>query len=1266
MSELFKGSSYYASNNEIIDDNKRVEINSMLYPIAKAYFEDRHDYDDLINTYDYSLDNLYHVINEENAIDEKILIKGTEEYVQYKMWFDNVRICPPNSEEAKQFSLLGWVPTPNVALAKMSTYAATVLADAHIDMLIFNKNDPLKKSKLCETINIINGYRFNIPIPVYSKYCALRCFDYTTLIKSGEEMEAMYGYFIIAGKIRYLIPITKKPFNSPIVIKNDYDNQMARTECIYTKNFDYDDSYYIIGALVKDKSKNIGRGGTSASIPDYVFSLQMNDKIMNKLMTTVNSSPHEKKALINCIPIRYLFYAFGCKDDLELIKYICPTLDDFALIHSIRNSCLQGAVHKEVLNVANISYKIINGVIMLDEPLTKELALYIIGQNILTKEKRDEISKLNSRLYMANIIKVTKRLLKKKFMPGVGLGTDIDRDSAVCIELGNIVRRLYTVGFQLEPPQSKIALYNKRLRIGQQVGSEFKAFHRSRVRDDVMINIRKIISENKRSDIVKQVSNQLPALLNVMGNAVSNSLNKSFKETNPQSKLKTNLITPKNINFIHGSLRELVISNEVKGATVSWEHRDVHQSEMFFIDPTQTPESGAQTGRFKMPSLYTFVTLATDCQKELKYIQEHKHYLKQLEGPNMYYIRCNGSVIGYCKAFEPVEELYSDLLEARRKHIIDDHTTIVLNHAQSSLSLWCDIGRLVTYFVNVKKSFKLTTDEKTKQTKIEPRKEFIDYLKECSEKVGAFDKGVEAGFLELFDSEMTCYNALVAPCVKEFYENPLLYTHIALPNALHGVVSGMVPGINMNKGVRCALITNHSKQAVGPNLRYPQLKYQGDATILISPQVPLVKTCVYNYKKVSETPYGQNITIAFLIYKYNQEDSIIVNRASAESGNFLEIDSMFTKIDKVEQDQEFAIPKNCVFNGNPDSYAKLDEKTALPKRVGLRFFTNDALIGKITKIPNSNDISDHSILNNRTDGRTPRGANIKTIRSIVKNYIHDRDKGAKMANFGQFCTPIVGDKVNTECAQKGTVGKIIDPSDIPYTTSGLRPDVIFNPPSIFKRETYAQVYLAMIMKIAALMGCSIDCTPYHTQRNTEEIQKLAHQLGINDMGKEVLYDPSTGRRYRCHVFVGCHYYERQPHFVDKKMNIRNGGPKDPITRMPTKGLKRGGGQSIDRMGSDSMMSSGIHSIRFDEFLNRSSKIRIGVCKHCHSIKTYYNKNKNAWCCTCCGYHPDFEIKYVPHASNIINQIFQALHIAIDYHQDGNINDSYEQLLNNKL
>lgn len=1244
---------YYVNNDVVTKHNERLQRNTLLYPIAKAFFEQNNDYDDIIKTFDYSIDSFKNIISENNATEETIQINNSNEYLKIKIWFENVKIAPPNSVDSFRLSLYPDIDTPNMALAKMGTYTATLITDVHVNMKYFNINQPEKIKLLCDDIVINEGYYVDIPIPIFSKYCSLRNIDYGTLIKSGEEMEAMYGFFIIAGKIRFIQPIYKKPFNSPVVVRNLYDNQLVRGEVLYTKGFDYEDSYYIIGSIVNDKSKSIGRGGASASIPDYIFSLQINDKTMNRIIATATTKSSERKELINAIPIKYLFYAFGCKTDLDMIKYICPEMNDYALIYSVRNACLQGHKHKEALNIANIQYELRDNVIFINEPLDRNLALYIIGQNIFTKETKESINKRNPKLYRSNIIVATQNMLTAKFMPAVGYNTNIDRDTAVCIELGYIVKRLYLIGFQLEPSMSKTILQNRRIRSGQQIEYEFKSFHNARLRDDVMKKLRDVVNKNSRDNLQKILTTQFNATFKIMSEAVSNSILKSFKDVNTQSKLKTNMITPKNINFIHGSLREIVISTANKDSSVTWDHRDVHQADMFFICPTQSPESGSQAGKFRMPGVYTFLSIATDTTKEISYLQNHPNYLSTYTGEGLYYIKINGTIVGYVEQYDKVEQLYKDLMIARRNHIINDTTTIVLNHSLGTLYMWCDIGRLLTYFINIDNSFDISI--KDNKAKIIPKNEFIKWLKSCQEQVGQFYKGVENGFLELFDSEMTCYNAVVAGSMKEFYEKPMMYTHIALPNALHGIIAANVPAINMTKGVRCAYITNHTKQAIGPNLRYPQLKYQGDSTILISPQVPLAKTCVYNYKHTGETPYGQNVIIAFMIYKYNQQDSIIVNRASVESGNFLEIDSSFTKMDKIDQDQEFTIPHDCTLNGNTDSYTKLDPKTALPKHVGIRFFQHDALIGKITKTPNTEEITDHSTLNNKPDGRNPRSANLRCVRSIVKNYIHDNDKCAKLASFSQFAVPIVGDKVNSECCQKGTVGRIIDAADMPYTSTGIRPDVIFNPPSVFKRETYDQVYLSMVQKIAALYGCTIDTTPYHTQRSTEEIREILHKLGINDKGLEDLYDPDTGRKYKCRIFVGCQYYERQPHLVDKKLNIRNGGPRDQMTCIPTKGLKHGGGQSIDTMGNDCLISAGVHSILVDEFLNRSAKIKIGVCNICHTYGCYYDKNKNSWCCPCCGYHPDIDVKEVPHASNLIRQIFQALHVAVDYYENGDTN-----------
>ena len=60
---------------------------------------------------------------------------------------------------------------------------------------------------------------------------------------------------------------------------------------------------------------------------------------------------------------------------------------------------------------------------------------------------------------------------------------NIDRNTAVCVELGMIIQKLYLIGYGLDISQDKTSLTNRRIRNGQQMSREFKAFHNVRLRE---------------------------------------------------------------------------------------------------------------------------------------------------------------------------------------------------------------------------------------------------------------------------------------------------------------------------------------------------------------------------------------------------------------------------------------------------------------------------------------------------------------------------------------------------------------------------------------------------------------------------------------------------------------------------------------------------------------------------------------------------------------------------------------------------------------
>lgn len=1276
---------YFINQNEIKPEkNDKIVNNTLLYPIAKAFLETYPQYYDIIRTYENSVESISDIIENDSILNTYISIDAST-FVNFKCWIDNVRIYSPDSLEAATYSNFGYVPTPNIALATKGLYSAVIIGDINYVYTIYHKQNTfnsyldLVTSVQDNNVNnsykskIPNGYIVNMPIPIGCKWCSLNHYDPSTLIKSGEEMKSMYGYFIVDGFLRYIIPIYKKPFNKPIVIKNNFDEQLSRTEVLYTKGYEYENSYYIVGAMVIPKNSHVGRGGNTVSPPDFGFSLQFNHPTMNAESTFGTGKRSHK--LFNFVPIKFLFCAFGCLTDEEMIRYICPQMNDFGLINTIAYACLQGYKHREAIKEASIKLKSDANYIIYDEPMTEFTAKYIIGTIILNdKTKQELLEKCNKdeNDFKTLVVQTVTLIFNERFMPGIGdpdSGSKVNRNTAVCVELGMIIQKLYLIGYGLDISQDKTSLTNRRIRNGQQMSREFKAFHNVRLRE-IQAEVKKIFQERKDlSQINAVLSTRMQTLAKNISIDQSRSLINAFKGTSKeQSKLRTELITCKNQAFVWNHIREIVISSELKsvGATVSWDHRTVHQSEMFFICPTQTPEGGGQTGRFKTPTLYTYITLSTKGLKIIELIQSNKQYIssiKNVEHPEeLFVIRMNGSVIGYIPEFEPVEQMYNDLMNARSSGTIEVDASIILDRQLGNLDIWTDTGRIVSPFVIISNCFDIKLDAKEFQLTgdITVKPSFTKWLSECSVDVGKFMDGIKQKFIEFMDPEMAINNAVIAPSIKEFYQKPMMYTHIALPNHLHGIIASLVPGINLNAGVRASYLTNHVKQAIGPVMRYPQLKFVGENNILIAPQIPLVRTCTYDFLHMNETPIGQNIIVAFMQFKYNQEDAIILNQASVESG-FLKIDSLMTKVYKIDKNnEEFKVPPSgTTLNGNADSYAKIDPSTSLPKNIGEAFYQNDCLISKITKTQDG--LSDTSILNDKPDGKYPISANPRPLRCIVKNKIHGENKVMKMALFGQYRVPIVGDKFNSEHAQKGTCGRIMPPELLPYSSNGVRPDVIFNPPAIFKRKTFGQIYLPIVAKICALLGCPIDCTPYHTIRNDDDLCVILKELGLNDAGYETMYDPITGRPYKSRIFFANHYWERQSHLVEQKLNIRNGGVRDPVTGQATKGRKHGGGQAIDRMSFDAHVAAGICELIRDSHLNQGSKIRIGICNRCHSTMGYLHKETNTWMCPRCGAHRDIIVREVPPSAVLMTHIFNGLHIAVDYFEHIDQGDIQQEL-----
>lgn len=1260
-----------------LDPKDRIEAitkNVLLYPVAKCFLDNFPQHYDIIRTYEDAMENIKDIVGKEVTIDEIIKTSVRGMVVKFKLWIDNVRIYSPNSRESRIYADSS-PTTPNEALMNRKTYSALIMGDVNYSYMVCNLEMRTAESK-GHTIKMSNSWNVKIPIPIGCKYCTLRQYDPLTLTRSGEDMDGVYGYFIIMGFLRYIIPVYTKPYNSPMIQHNEYDEQLSRAEGLFSAGYDYEQSHHIIGSMVRPKPDHQGRGTTAVPIVDYIFSLQMNDKRMN----TTGMKMSRKKSLINAVPIKYLFWAFGCANDLEMIKYICPDMNDFGMIHSIRKACLNGKRHIEALH-GLVAHTTQRGYLQFQDIFDQSTARYVVGDIILREEFKkhiiENVARGDPTIYRQSIIGAVKDILDTQFMSGVK-GSPIDdtpgsrarseqiRNRAVCYEMGEIIRELYLIGNNISPSMNRISLTNRRIRSGQQIEREFKSFHGVRIRESA-ITIRSFFASLKEIAPLfeaggsQALNAQIHEISKRMSSAMTSSLLNSFKGVAKEnSKLRTNIITLKNQSFVQLSLRENVISSSLnaESSDVQWPHRVVDMSHLFFVDPAYTPEGGSQVGRYQDPTLYTYTTLTTLKPDILEIIKKSKGYTPITNTLiDVYTIKINGSAVGYIPHHECVETLYEELMMARRTRKIERDATISINHHKGRLDIWTDSGRLVSPFVVVKNCFKFEInfdDPKPQPVTIDEK--FQEWLSECAVNVerdgqNLFEIGLDAGYIELIDPLMATQNCMIAPTIREFYIKPWTYSHVALPQHLFGIVSALNPGITLNTGVRASYSTNHTKQAIGNVLNYIPMKYAQDTNVMLAPQIPLVRPCSYDMLHMNDKPFGQNVIIAFLMYSENQSDSFIINRSSVERGLFvIDTYSTVTAECKVQNDV-FAIPDDdTTKNGNIDSYRKLGKESSLPKRVGEYFNTDDALISMVTQVDKSRKI-DKSVLNARPDAAHPRIANPRPIRSVIRCESFESNTKYKSTIFAQRRVAIAGDKFNSQHAQKGTVGAVFDAADIPSMESGIKPDIIFNPPSVFKRKTYGQIYEAIAGKIASLLGCPIDATPYHSIRSAEDLSEVLKKLGVDEYGYETLYDPDSGLPFENKVFVGVIYMQRQQHLVENKLNIRGGtGSIDPITGLPVKGRKRNGGQSVDRMSNDCINAAGAAHLNKDIHLNQGAKMRIAVCGKCNGIKTYFSNEQKCWFCSNCGRHSDFIIKYVPPATNLISQVLNGLHISLDYRE----------------
>jgi intein/homing endonuclease len=211
------------------------------------------------------------------------------------------------------------------------------------------------------------------------------------------------------------------------------------------------------------------------------------------------------------------------------------------------------------------------------------------------------------------------------------------------------------------------------------------------------------------------------------------------------------------------------------------------------------------------------------------------------------------------------------------------------------------------------------------------------------------------------------------------------------------------------------------KQAMGIHALSHQIRTDTITHVLDYPQKPLVSTIPSRMMGFNEMPSGINAIVAIATYTgFNQEDSIIMNKASIERGLFCAT-SYRTLMDEERKQGTYNFETICIppvdkrkSNAN---YGFLDEKGLVKKRIdGKPVYVNkgDVIIGKVLTKSNKNgdeELFDCSyVIKSGEEGFIDR-----VLETVTPN-------GYKMikVTIRNQRIPEIGDKLASRSAQKGT------------------------------------------------------------------------------------------------------------------------------------------------------------------------------------------------------------------------------------------------------
>ena len=1110
-------------------------------------------------------------------------LANTKHEYEVSLTFQNVSLRKPTIFE-NNGAILPMMP--NDARLRNLTYASPLVVDILVKTtFIDNTKGGERQTRERLFPNVHMG---KIPVMVGSKYCLLHDQKHIHPRVLGECTEDYGGYFIVSGGERVIISQERMSENRPVVFRNNRTTSKEK-EVIEVKSIGPDNDQ-----VPKTNSVKVMYHPKNPQI-----------LLLRATMPRIKTE----------IPICILFRALGVLADKDIVELIIGSEEDTTFMSILDESIQESS-----------------------DIQTQEQALAWMSTHVHSWSSRT-----------VRQMKIDD-ILDIELFPHVG----ITRESlyAKACYLAHMTRKVLWVMTNRIPNDDRDGYPNKRVDLpGFLLANLFRSYFTTKMVRDIRSSLAKEIHGGgwKANGAFQDILN------------VSN-INKVIKSVIMEVGMKTSLATgnfgsvkiggPSKIgvsqvlnrlNYVSGisHLRRISTPIEKTGKLIA--PRKLHNTQFGFICPSETPE-GHSVGVVKNMSSTAIVSIYSNPKTVREYIDtmgvvQPLRTSSITEKHSSTRIFVNGAWIGTIpvdKTTDTVERLQS----AKRSGRIHVQTGIIWRSSLRELWITTEAGRMLRPLFFVRALKEIAAD-----TSGELLKQIHDITRWEELLVWKSPRG--ENLVEYIDPGETEHSYIAMKASTALTDD---YTHAEIhASTILGTLASNIPFPDHNQSPRNSYQCAMGKQSMGMFALNFRERFDAMAHLLCYPQVPFVSPYMSRFYGAQTMSCGQNIIVAIMTYTgYNQEDSVMINRGSLDRGLFR---SIFYRTYKDEErknqssgeEERFVRPDPTLTkqmkNGN---YEKLDETGFVPEQTFVD--TDDILIGKVVplRVPTGMVVPVGAKVY-RDVSRTMRNNEVGWVDRIFKNRNGEGYSFAKV-RMRQDRIPEIGDKFSSRHGQKGTVGMILNPEDMPQTASGLVPDIIINPHCIPSRMTIAQLMETLLGKMGCELGCLGDGSPFNDV-TLEGITKIMRDnLGMEPHGNEILFNGFTGRQMETSIFMGPCYYQRLRHCSADKMHSRSSGPLVMLTRQPAEGRAREGGLRFGEMERDCVAAHGISEFTKERLMECSDLFRCWSCQDCGLI-AIANPREGIWLCKGCGNTTNFSAIEIPYAYKLLLQELETMSIS---------------------